>query len=670
MVARDFEAPADDNTNNIYELTITVTDSDGNSDFEDWTVEVTDVIEAATFTIDAIANTSIAENTGYTSVTPAITGTPIGTVSYALSGTDAGDFTIDSGTGVVSMIAQDFEAPADDNTDNIYEVTITVTDSDGNTATENWTVEVTDVIEAATFTIDAIANTSIAENTAYTSITPAITGTPIGTVSYALGGTDAGDFTIDSGTGVVSMIAQNFEAPADANTNNIYELSITVTDSDGNTASENWTVTITNIIEVVNFTIDAIPDTSIAENTTYTGVTPALSGATSGNVTYSLGGADANDFTIDTNTGVVSMVAQDFEAPADANTDNVYELSITAADSDGNAAEESWTVEVTDVIEAGYTLSTTTLTIAEDGGTGSYTIVLDVSPTNNVVINLTSNDTNEATVLPSSVTFTAANWNIPQTVTITGVNDSNLGDDTATITAAINAGASDDAFDALANQEVNVTLTDDDLDIINPNVTINQKAGTADPSTVDTFGTFTIVFDEAINPATFTAADVDTSTSTATGITIGSITEVAPNDDTTFEVQISVTANGNIIATIPAGGIEDLDGNTNTESTFTDNSVTINSPALGVDNDIEQNLFIYPTLVKDILIIQLKNNISIGKVKVDIYDTIGKLVLSSNELPNSNNILKINMSRFSSGVYNLVLTTDSNRIFQKRIVKE
>jgi hypothetical protein len=40
-----------------------------------------------------------------------------------------------------------------------------------------------------------------------------------------------------------------------------------------------------------------------------------------------------------------------------------------------------------------------------------------------VTIGLSSSDTTEGTVSPSSLTFTPANWNTPRTVTVTGVND-------------------------------------------------------------------------------------------------------------------------------------------------------------------------------------------------------------------------------------------------------
>ena len=79
-----------------------------------------------------------------------------------------------------------------------------------------------------------------------------------------------------------------------------------------------------------------------------------------------------------------------------------------------------------------------------------------------VVVNITSSDTGEATV--TSLTFTSANWNTPQTVTVTGVDDNIIdGTISSTITASIDDGNSDDAFDAVADQTVTATTTDNDV---------------------------------------------------------------------------------------------------------------------------------------------------------------------------------------------------------------
>src|SRR5438477_396341 len=83
-------------------------------------------------------------------------------------------------------------------------------------------------------------------------------------------------------------------------------------------------------------------------------------------------------------------------------------------------------VEVTNTDNdvAGITVNPTSgLTTTEAGGTATFTIVLTSQPTANVAIGLSSSDLTEGMVAPASVTFTAADWNTPQTVTVTGVDD-------------------------------------------------------------------------------------------------------------------------------------------------------------------------------------------------------------------------------------------------------
>jgi hypothetical protein len=53
-------------------------------------------------------------------------------------------------------------------------------------------------------------------------------------------------------------------------------------------------------------------------------------------------------------------------------------------------------------------------------------VVLTSQPTADVTIALTSSDTTEGTVSPASLTFTTANWQRPQTVTVTGVDDAQV----------------------------------------------------------------------------------------------------------------------------------------------------------------------------------------------------------------------------------------------------
>ena len=71
------------------------------------------------------------------------------------------------------------------------------------------------------------------------------------------------------------------------------------------------------------------------------------------------------------------------------------------------------------------------LMTTEAGGTATFTVVLNTQPTADVTIALSSSDTTEGTVSPASLTFTTANWNVAQTVTVTGVNDAVVDGDVA-----------------------------------------------------------------------------------------------------------------------------------------------------------------------------------------------------------------------------------------------
>lgn len=84
------------------------------------------------------------------------------------------------------------------------------------------------------------------------------------------------------------------------------------------------------------------------------------------------------------------------------------------------------------------------LTTSEAGQTDTFSVRLDRRPIANVTIRLASTNTNEVTVAPTALTFTPANWDVDQTVTLSGVNDGVIdGDANAEIT--FNFSTSEDA---------------------------------------------------------------------------------------------------------------------------------------------------------------------------------------------------------------------------------
>ena len=82
--------------------------------------------------------------------------------------------------------------------------------------------------------------------------------------------------------------------------------------------------------------------------------------------------------------------------------------------------------------------------------------MLDAQPDSDVVLSITSSDAGEITVT-SPLTFTSANWDTPQVVTVTGVDDDLIdGTITSTVTVSVVDASSDNNFDAVADQTVSV----------------------------------------------------------------------------------------------------------------------------------------------------------------------------------------------------------------------
>ncbi len=97
-----------------------------------------------------------------------------------------------------------------------------------------------------------VAAVSIAENTTVvTTVTASDADLPAQTLTYSLiGGADQSKFSIIPGTGVLSFVtAPNFEVPGDVGGDNVYEVTVQVSDGNGGTDSQDLSVTVTNVNE-------------------------------------------------------------------------------------------------------------------------------------------------------------------------------------------------------------------------------------------------------------------------------------------------------------------------------------------------------------------------------------------------------------------------------------
>jgi hypothetical protein len=251
----------------------------------------------------------------------------------------------------------------------------------------------------------------------------------------------------------------------------------------------------------------------------------------------------------------------------DGDRNTLITVSIDAPNSD-DAFDPlpSRTVSATTVDDdvSGFTIveSAGSTDVTEAGGTDDFTVVLDSEPTSSVVIAVTSGDTGEATVLPDTLTFTPADWNTPQSVTVTGVDDDLIdGDVVTTITLSIDPTASDNSYDPLADQTVSVTTADDDV----AGFTVTETGGT----TVSEGGTtdnFTVVLDaQPVTNVVFTVVSGDVGEATVAPATL------------TFQ-----PADWNVPQTVTVTGVDDFapDGDQIT-------TVTIAIDAASSDNDFD-----------------------------------------------------------------------------------
>ena len=393
-----FTAPSANSSELTLVFRLSVTDDRGAS-----VTDTVSVIVAADQATTTVYRVDVAENSNGT-IHVATTNDPEQeSLTFSLSGTDANDFSIDSSSGAISFISTpDYEVPIDTNTDNAYELTFEV--SNGTTTTlQELVITVIDVDEAPTITSAPDASTPENTTITYTASATDPENTPL---SYSLSGTDAANFSIDPSSGAISFTTiPDYENPADADANNVYALTLAVSDST-HTTSQALSITVTNIDEPP--TITSAASANILENTTTTIYTVSASDPENGALSYSLSATDAANFSIDPSSGAISFVINpDYENPADADANNIYELTLEVSDST-HTTSQALAITVDDANDNAPIITPSQgFEIAENSIDGSIigTVVAtdaDASPTTYQDWTITSGNTNAAFAIDSS----------------------------------------------------------------------------------------------------------------------------------------------------------------------------------------------------------------------------------------------------------------------------
>ena len=154
------------------------------------------------------------------------------------------------------------------------------------------------------------------------------------------GGADAGQFMLSSGGDLAFGAAPDYENPGDADGDNLYEITVQVSDGD-NTDTADFSVTLENVLELLT-ELTGPSSTDYAENgAVRVAAYIASSEADRDGIVWQLGGDDAEHFSIDNPLGVLRfhidpvdpslfLQSPDFEAPVDDDDDNVYEVIVFA----------------------------------------------------------------------------------------------------------------------------------------------------------------------------------------------------------------------------------------------------------------------------------------------------------------------------------------------------
>ena len=117
-------------------------------------------------------------------------------------------------------------------------------------------------------------------------------------------------------------------------------------------------------------------------------------------------------------------------------------------------------VEVDDDDTRGVTVSGPSVELRE-GGSATYTVVLDTRPTGTVTVTPSVTGDSDVTVSPSRLSFTTSNWKTPKTVTVRAAQDLDETADNARIAHAVSGADYGDA--SVTAPEVSVEVSDDDI---------------------------------------------------------------------------------------------------------------------------------------------------------------------------------------------------------------
>jgi len=215
--------------------------------------------------------------------------------------------------------------------------------------------------------------------------------------------------------------------------------------------------------------------------------------------------------------------------------------------------------------------------------TADFEVVLETQPTDDVIINISSNDVSEGTILPNQMTFTSSDWGSPQSLSVSGVDDL-IQDGAVYYQIEFNAASNDGDYDGIFIESQTVVNFDDD---IQSNLILSRINDAQEPSTN---GNFRISYDSGLSNAEDVLVTYVVTGTASLGTDYSAITgtKTLPALSNSVDINIDVI-DDNLIEPLEIVTME-LTGKNGGIGTINVNTTPAN---LSIQDDEEASVFVY-----------------------------------------------------------------------------
>ncbi len=322
----------------LIDVTVTATDSHGESTSQSFSIDVNDVNEAPTDI--SLDNDTVAENDAGATV-----------AWLAAADPDAGDtatFSIaEDASGLFEVVGNELKlkdgASLDREAQDAYEITLEVTDSGGANYTETVTINVADLNESPTDL--QLSGDTVNENEA---------GAVVGEVSaYDPDDGDSLDFTVsdDRFEIVDGQLKLKDGVSLDHEAAETIDVTVTATDQGGLETSQSFTINVADVNEAPSDI--TLSGGTVRENSfegTYVGTVSASDPDDGETFTFALADDADGRFAVDPDTGRITVADRiDQSILLDFEENPTHDIVVVVTDSAGNAYQETVTINVADL---------------------------------------------------------------------------------------------------------------------------------------------------------------------------------------------------------------------------------------------------------------------------------------------------------------------------------